>query len=210
MTRTTTVLLGSALALTVGAGTQVALYHHNHSASSTSAVRASWTFTPHTSAEVRARAQSIVLGRIDTVTAGPDIVTAQPGEPGGLDRIPTRRVSVTVLTSYKGAAAAGQHLTLFQTGGTASQPAAPAKGSGAGQSNVQQVVLEGDPDYRAGEQYLLMLEAGPQATLRPVSPEGRYLIDSRTGALTPMVRNEVTQQLAAQQLAALEPTLRAS
>ena len=77
-------------------------------------------------------------------------------------------------------------------------------------SNVQQVVLEGDPDYRAGEQYLLMLEAGPQAALRPVSPEGWYLVDSRTGALTPMVRNEVTQQLAAQQLAALEPTLRAS
>lgn len=207
MTRTTTVLVGAALALTVGAGAQIALYHH--SAPSISTVRASWSFTPTSSQQVRARAQSIVLGKVVSVSAGPDIVTAQPGEPGGVDRIPTRRVTVTVVKPYKGTTTAGQQLTLFQTGGTASQPAAPARGTKAGQSTVQQVVLEGDPAYRAGEQYLLMLEPGPQGTMRPVSPEGRYRASS-DGALTAMVRNTVTSQVTAAKLTALEPTLRAS
>jgi len=206
MTRTTKVLVGSALALALGAGGQVAMYHHNAPAAMT--VHASWTFSPKSSMELRTRAASIVLARVVAVNAGPDIITKQAAEPDGVDRIPTSRVTVSVISTYKGSASAGQRLTLFQTGGTTSLPAAPAKGDKSATSHVQQVVLEGDPAYRKGEEYLLMLEAGPEGTLRPVSPEGRYRVDSSNGALTAMVSNEMTKQLTAQRLSALEPSLR--
>ena len=204
MTRTTKVLVGTALALTVGAGAQVAAYQANPSPTT---VHASWSFTPKNADELRARAQSIVLARVQSVSAGPDIVTPQAGEPDGLDRIPTRRVTVEVLKQYKGAGTPGQTLTLFQTGGTV-EPAAPAKGTKNAMTKVQQVVLEGDPAYRAGEEYLFMLEAGPQGTLRPVSPEGRYRHDPRTDALTAVAQNPVAADVASNRLAALEPKLK--
>ena len=205
MTRTTKVLVGTALALTLGAGGQVALYHHS---AATTTVHASWTFNPKSTQELKNQAQSIVLVRVESVSAGPDVVTKQAAEPDGVDRIPTRRVVVDVLNSYKGSATAGQRLTLFQTGGMMSVPAAPAKGTTTATSKEQQVVLEGDPSYLKGEQYLLMLETGPAGTLRPVSPEGRYRLDNGSGALTAMVSNAVTRQLTAQRLTALEPSLR--
>lgn len=113
-----------------------------------------------------------------------------------MDRIPTRRVTVQVPTSYKGARA-GQRLTLFQTGGTVTAPPPPAKVTkgDVAQSNVQQVILEGDPLYSAGEEYLVMIEEGPQGTMRTVSPEGRYRYDTQIGTLSPMVKNTVTSQV---------------
>ena len=206
MSRTIKALTGAALTLAVGVGVQVAVYHQ--SAPSPTYLHASWTFTPKTSQELDARAQSIVLARVVSVTAGPDIVTKQPQEPAGVDRIPTRRITVEVLKPYKGSATAGEQLTLFQTGG-AVLPPAPSKGTAA-QTHVQQLVLDGDPVYRTGEQYLLMLEPGPQGTLRTVSPEGRYRYDSGSGALTAMVNTTVAKQVSASRLTALEPALRAA
>jgi hypothetical protein len=207
MRRNTIVLTGAALLLTVGAGAQIAAYHHDRP--STSVVRATWSFHPTSRQQVITRAQQIVLGKVTSITAGPPIVTAEPGEPGGVDRIPTQRITVTVVTGYKGTATAGQQLTLFQTGGSVTQQAAPAKGKAA-RSTVQQVVLEGDPAYRAGEQYLLMLEPGPAGSLRPVSPEGRYRVDAKTGSLSAMVSNPVTTAVTGQRLTALAATLRSN
>lgn len=60
----------------------------------------------------------------------------------------------------------------------------------------------GDPEYRVGEDYLLFLRKGPdmkvggrsQATLRAVSPEGRWKVDSR-GRLQPMSDKGWAKQL---------------
>ncbi|MEP6816467.1 MAG: hypothetical protein ABI873_13035 [Marmoricola sp.] len=208
MTRNTKVLAGASLALALGVAGQLGLYHHQAPSSTT--VHASWIFKPTSIRQLQARANSIALVKVLSTQAGPDIVTRQPGEPSGEDRIPTRRVNVEVLKSYKGSGV-GQRLTLFQTGGTVKSPPPPAqgtKGQEVPDSKVQQVILSGDPLYRAGEQYLVMLEAGPQGTLRTVSPEGRYRYDARSGALTPMVKNTVTTRVSSTSLSAMAPVLR--
>jgi hypothetical protein len=205
MKRRNIALLAVSAALAVGVVGQVANYRGHPP---TATLKASWSFHPQTVTEARSRAQSIVLGQVVSVQQGNDIVTQQPGEPGGVDRIPTRRITVKVLKTYKGTAQNGTDLTLFQTGGSV-LPAAPAKGQQA-TTHVMQVVLEGDPGYRVGEQYLLMLEPGPAGTLRPISPEGRYRYSPSSGALTPMVNGAVPDQIKASRLTSLEPTLRAS
>lgn len=72
-------------------------------------------------------------------------------------------------------------------GGGKGDPNAPAPSRPAPQSNpntpasagVLAFEVEDDPVYTPGEQYLLALTAGPNDTLRPVSPEGRYLITGK-------------------------------
>lgn len=207
MTRITKVLTGASLALAVAVAAQIGLYHHQ--APSTSTVHASWIFKPTSVKALQARAKSIALVKVVKTEAGPDIVTSQPEEPAGVDRIPTQRITVEVLQSYKGRAAVGQQLTLFQTGGTVAPPppsAKPAKGENI-EAEVHQVILAGDPLYQPGEEYLVMLEDGPAGTLRPVSPEGRYRYDRSTGKLDPMVHNSVTSQVSSKSLTALAPEL---
>lgn len=164
----------------------------------TATVHAQWDFHPTSMAQAQSRADQIVLAEVVSVRAGADIVTAQAGEPDGVDRIPTQRVTVRVLKSYKGTAQAGQQLTLFQTGGVVST----AK---AGDSHPR-LVLDGDPFYVKGEQYVLMLVAGPQDTLRIVAPEGRFRTD-RSGQLTAMVSGPVADQVSGLNLAQLEAVL---
>ena len=197
------VLIGAVAVLAAAVGVQVAIYSHRPAAVT---MTASWAFHPKTLKEARDKAQSVVLADVVAVVRGDDIVTQQPGEPDGVDRIPTQRITVNVVKVYKGRAAVGQQLTLFQTGGTVLPPA-PANGEKA-TTHVQQLIVEGDPQYRAGERYLLMLEAGPQGTLRPVSPEGRYRYDKGSGSLTPMVHGAVSNEVKGKRLSALEPALR--
>jgi hypothetical protein len=115
-----------------------------------------------------------------------------------VDRIPTQRVTLKVLRSYKGATASTQ-LTLFQTGGLVST----AK---AGDSHPR-MMLDGDPFYTTGEQYLLMLVAGPQGTVRVVAPEGRFRYTASTGALAPVVAGPVADQVNGKRLPDLQATL---
>jgi hypothetical protein len=196
-------LIGAVVVLAVGIVGQLAIYRHQPTALP---MTASWTFHPTTLREARDRAQSIVLAKVVSVRRGDDIVTQQSGEPDGVDRIPTQRITVEVVKAYKGPVAAGQELTLFQTGGTVLPPA-PAEGHHA-TTRVQQLVLEGDPRYEADEQYLLMLEPGPQGTLRTVSPEGRYRYAKGSEALTPMVKGAVASEVKDKRLSGLESTLR--
>jgi len=53
-------------------------------------------------------------------------------------------------------------------------PANPGAPNAAASSRI--FILGDDPAYKTGETYFLFLEPGPNGTLRPVSPEGRYLI----------------------------------
>ena len=208
MTRTTKILAGASLVLALGVAGQVGYYGQQPT---TSTVHASWVFNPKSVQQLQQRATTIALVEVVSTQAGPPIVTSQPEEPSGVDRIPTQRVTVEVLESYKGGSQEGQQLTLFQTGG-AVLPAAPPRGAegDALRTRVQQVVIEGDPLYRAGEQYLVMLEAGPQGTLRTVSPEGRYRYDVGADRLTAMVKNAVTNEVAGRPLATVAQTLRSS
>jgi hypothetical protein len=200
MKRSTAVLSIAAAALAMGAVTQVAVYSQRPT---TTTYQASWAFRPTSEADLKAHSSAIVLGEVVAVRPGPDIVTKQPNEPSGQDRIPTRRITLRVVKAYKGTAAVGGRITLFQTGGAA----LPNDKGKTTRSNVAQVVLEGDPVYKAGQQYLLMLTAGPDGTLRPVAPEGRFLNDAATGKLTPMVQDAVARGVASKSLKALEPTL---
>jgi len=89
------------------------------------------------------------------------------GLPNGEDRVPTQRITVNVEKVYRGQAAKGQTLVLFQTGG--------------GSTGFS----EDDPAYQPGERYALLLVPGPNSMLRVISPEGRYRIASN-GTVQPM------------------------
>ena len=197
--------LAATLVLTLAFVGQVLAYR---SMSPSPTVHASWAFHPKSLREARERAQSIVLAEVVSVAAGPDIVSKVPAEPNGEARLPTQRITVSVLKSYKGSATAGQQLTLFQTGGTRQNTAPMIVNGKELPSNVQQVILEGDPQYQVGEQYLLLLEGGPDNTLRPVSPEGRYRVENGTN-LTPMVQGEVAREIHGKGLNNLEQALTA-
>jgi hypothetical protein len=194
------IIIGAVGALALGAViAQSAVYGNAADERPTVTIHASWDFHPQTLKEARDHAQTIVLAQVVSVRAGDDIVTREPGEPDGVDRIPTQRVTVTVLQSFKGTATANQQLTLFQTGGVVST----AK---AGDIHPR-MVLDGDPFYANGEQYLLMLVPGPRGTLRVIAPEGRYRYNASTGALTPMVAGPVADQVKNTRLTDLKPTL---
>lgn len=201
----TRIWLATTLVLALAFLGQVAVYQAQRTANT---MHASWTFHPKSLREARNRAQSIVLAEVVSVERGEDLVTAAPGEPNGVDRIPTQRVTLNVLKAYRGLTKQGDQLTVFQTGGTVLPPA-PAQGAKEPSTDVQQFIMEGDPLYQAGEQYLLMLEPGPKNMLRTISPEGRYR-QEKNGALTPMIDGAVAREISGKKLDSLEQTLRAT
>jgi hypothetical protein len=163
---------------------------------------ASWTFAPKDLNEARNHAQSIVEGDVVSVAAGPDIVTPAKGEPNDEDRIPTQHIQLKVTKAYKGNAKSGQVLDLFQTGGL-TVPADKPDGKQGARLQTHIVLLSGDPLYKVGEHYLLMLEDGPRNQLRTISPEGRFRIESN-GTVTPMVDNQVTTSVKGKALGELQ------
>jgi len=156
-------------------------------------MNAQWDFKPTSLAQAKAAAQQIVSVKVVSVSAGPDLVTPALGEPDGVDRIPTQRITVTVQQAFKGTAKVGETLTLFQTGGVVSTAI-------AGDTHPRWVI-DGDPFYSAGEQYVLLLVPGPQGTLRIVAPEGRYKIDSK-GGLSSASSSSIVAEVKAKGLAA--------
>ena len=89
---------------------------------------ASWDFAPTSFDQVVAKAQHIVEAEVIAVKAGPPIVTAAAGEPGGQDIIPTEHATVRIITREKGQIQEGQEVTVFRTGGQVNLPAGPARG----------------------------------------------------------------------------------
>ena len=166
---------------------------------------ASWAFAPKDLNDAQAHATHIVEGDVVSVAAGPDIVTPAKGEPNDEDRIPTQHVQLKVTKSYKGNARSGQVLDLFQTGGLAAPTGQPDGKQGA-RVQTHLVLLSGDPLYKVGEHYLLMLEDGPRNQLRTISPEGRFKIESN-GSVTPMVDNAVTAGVKGKALGELQRQL---
>jgi len=226
-------LWAPAAVLAITLGGQTFLSHHEQPEL---ASEASWAFHPHSFQEARDRAHTIVRAQVVAVEKGEDLVVPARSEPSGEDRLPTQRITVKVTKSYKGAAKAGETLTLFQTGGelpadpaaptgragdTSEHLAAPAGGKdhvhpndappvrhdvkGAA-SGPRRVVLEGDPAYAVGEDYVLMLEDGPKGQLRPVSPEGRFKVEGN-GTVKAMVTEDATKDVHGKPVAELERRL---
>lgn len=221
----------AALAVTLGA--QVL---HYRSEPPITIGAASWRFVPQSVEEASAQAHTIVRAQVVKVERGQDLLVPARGEPTGEDRIPTQKVTVKVQEALKGNAAAGSELTLFQTGGDlAAEPPASA-GADRGAAPAEQLeapgakggpestppaglhansnpsrgarrfILEGDPLYKVGEQYVLLLENGPRNQLRTVAPEGRFKVEN--GVVTPMVTNAATRELSGKPVAALESRIR--
>lgn len=163
---------------------------------------ASWTFAPKDLTDARDHAQAIVEGDVVSVAAGADIVTPAKGEPNDEDRIPTQHIQLKVTRAYKGTPRSGQVLDLFQTGGL-TLPTDKPDGKQGARLQTHIVLLGGDPLYKVGEHYLLLLEDGPRNQLRTISPEGRYRIESN-GTVTPMVDNQVTTGVKGKPLAELQ------
>ena len=189
-----------AAALTLALVGQVAYYRFLETP--VIASEASWVYHPKNLAEARAKADTIVEGQVVSVSRGADIVTAAPGEPNNEDRIPTQHIQLKVSKVQKGNAKQGQVLDLFQTGGL-SVPTEQPKGKGDERVQTHIVILSGDPLYQVGEQYVLLLEDGPNGMKRPISPEGRYKIEAN-GTVTPVVDNEVTTSVKGKALTELE------
>lgn len=163
-------------------------------------LHASWKFRPQSLSEARQHAKSIVLADVVAVQAGRDLLTRVPGEPSGEDRIPTQIITLRVVKAYKGAYRTGQQVKLFQTGGVL--VAASGNSEQAMQTAGRRFIMEGDPLYRVGEQYMLMLSDGPGGLQRTIAPEGRYRVEG--GRLTPMVDSPVAHEVGRKSLQLLE------
>ncbi|MCI0397413.1 MAG: hypothetical protein L0332_29425 [Chloroflexi bacterium] len=167
---------------------------------------ASWVYHPDSFETAVGDADLIVLANVVAVEAGNDIVhNARGHEPEGEVRIPTQRITIEVVEAYKGETKAGEQLVLFQTGGERSEIVAQDEERNQ-EINSPVMILEGDPLYEVGEQYLLLLVPGPDNLLRSISPEGRYLVE-QDGSLTPMVTNEATDTVRGKTVGELESLL---
>jgi hypothetical protein len=156
---------------------------HTHSTSNEPVWHATWIYHPQSLGEARAKASEVVLARVSAVAAGPDIVVPVEGEPNGEDRIPTQRISVEVLKSYKGKTSST--LTIFHTG-------------------TDTNFIEGDPGYQVGETYLFFVEpkADEPGTHLLISPEGRYrVVNNKLEAVT---HDGIAPQLHGKPLAEIE------
>ena len=165
-----------------------------------------WYFAPQSFSDITGRATTIVEAQVVSVQAGPDIVTKAPGEPGGVDRIPTEQITLQVQGSDKGTAQTGQTIQVFRTGSNG-EPPAPKNPSQQSPpptvNNARVFMVDGDPAYQPGQKYFLALEAGPNNLLRPVSPEGRYLINS-DGTVSAVTDSPVAMGVQGHQLAELK------
>jgi LPXTG-motif cell wall-anchored protein len=66
------------------------------------------------------------------------------------------------------------------------RPAQSPDANAPADAGIVSFMLDDDPAYQPGERYLLALVDGPEGTLRPISPEGRYLVapDNSVQAVT--------------------------
>ena len=122
--------------------------HQAQQADTTSSLHFAWAFHPKSFREARDSTDLIVLANVASVQRGADIVVPVKGLPNGEDRVPTQRITVNVEKVYRGQAAKGQTLVLFQTGG--------------GSTGFS----EDDPAYQPGERYALLLVPGPNGCVR--------------------------------------------
>lgn len=106
------------------------------------------------------RAELIVLADVKAVQQGPDYVSPIIGT-SSTEHYPTQRITLEVVEVYKGGAAQGQTVTLYQEGVGVTRSPWPVF-----------TINENDPVYERGERYILMLWPVPiSEEVKPYQPE---------------------------------------
>lgn len=152
--------------------------------SSRTVMMASWAHAPESLAEAVDLADQIVVGKVVRVRQAQPIVIEAEGEPDGVHSVPVQAVTFQIEKTHKAPAdrrGAPDRVEVFHTGGQ----------DDAGTP----IMLEGDPEYRPGQRYLLFLAEGPELrvagsqvlTRSVIAPSGRYGIGS-DGRLEPAAR----------------------
>ncbi|UQN09379.1 hypothetical protein [Deinococcus sp. QL22] len=154
-------------------------------------MHASWVNVARSLDEAVKLSQTVVVARVVGVKRASDLTVKAAGEPNGVDRVPVERVLLEVQALY---GSAPQQVTLFHTGlstGQLTDQTPPEKApdlkptdqAAPTQTSPRTTLLEDDPEYKEGQQYVLFLRPGPELdgekTLRVIAPEGRYLLEGQ-------------------------------
>lgn len=151
-----------------------------------------WQNQPQNLQQARGQADQVVVGTVTGVGNAAAMVTAAPTEPGGQVQTPIQTITIRIDQSLKGSARAGGVATIEKLG--------DARGC---------FRVEGDPPYRQGEQYLLLLESGKggRSAAHTISPAGRYRV-AADNVLQAMENNPFVSEVAGQKLADVAAKLR--
>lgn len=134
---------------------RVAGHHAGEPAEGAERTHASWISNPRSIADAEGLASAIVVARVVRVV---DSSAIEVRHSGGVDRLPTQRVELSVTRRVKGDIESS--FVLFQNGNSANR-------------------FSEDPDYKVGSRHLLFLTSREDGTYRVVSPEGRFELSSR-------------------------------
>lgn len=146
-----------------------------------------WAKQPRNLNEAKGISSRIVVGTVEELRQLPPVVHEHPGEPGGKLETPVQEVTLKVDQSIKGGAKAGERQAIVRAG--------DAEGC---------YRVEGDPAYKPGEQYLLLLEeSGPGKPPHVISPAGRFKVTGPERALQAFERNPTASEVAGQKLDAV-------
>jgi hypothetical protein len=120
-------------------------------------VFAEWKNNPKSLDEAKSMANSIIVGTVESVKDGPALVAEAAKEPGS--DTPVQTVTIKVNEVVKGTV--GDTVNVERLG------------DAAGCFRV-----DGEPLYKQGEQYLLLLEngLGGRAAMHTISPSGRFQV----------------------------------
>jgi hypothetical protein len=129
-----------------------------------------WEERPESVSELGGDSTVLVEAEVTAIEAGPDL----PAEPGDDLAMPTQRIVFSTTEVLDGQIA--ETFKLFKTGS-------------------EELYLQGDPLYEAGESYLLFLEPqGEPGTYIPAAPDGRIELDAQ-GEADPVIPGPVAEQV---------------
>ncbi len=151
-----------------------------------------WRNNPQNLQQARGQADQIVVATVTGVANAAPMVTQAPNEPGGQVETPVQTITIRVDQTLKGSARGGGAVTIEKLG-----------------DDRGCFRVEGDPPYRQGEQYLLLLENGQggRSAAHTTSPAGRYRV-AADNVLQAMENNPFVSEVAGQKLAEVAAKLK--
>jgi hypothetical protein len=121
-------------------------------------IHAYWANNPRSLRETTRLASDVVVATVTGVAEGKPIVDRT--QDGYVSRIPTQRVTFSVMDTRKGSMVADETFVLFQNGNYNNR-------------------FDEDPSYKVGATYLMFLTPRPDGTYLVVSPAGRFEISQK-------------------------------
>lgn len=132
-----------------------------------------WVNQPKTMAETIDLSTAVVMVRVVGVWDAPDIVVPVEGlNPENESRVPNQRITFQVTQVVDGKIS--RTFDLFHTGN-------------------EEFIVEGDPPYEVGQNYLLFVTPREDGSFLLVSPEGRYQVTE--GGLVPASERDFADNL---------------